>query len=128
MNLTFITQTSPQAYATHLHAELQKRAKSTDARLRDPAAIINLYERAISDEAKRKSAALRAVASIGEPAEKGARAGGKGGMEGKGGKEGEDEGVRNSEAWLSEFWTGYLSFLVCLSLSLYIQLMRSELT
>ncbi|KAF8324916.1 uncharacterized protein EI90DRAFT_3129468 [Cantharellus anzutake] len=74
----------PQSFQTHLAAEQRKRTKTSDIRVRDPAPIINLYERAIADAAKRKSDALLS------------------------GGEGD---VKVAEAWLALFWKNYTSFL-----------------
>jgi hypothetical protein len=59
--------------------------------VRDPHAIIILYERAIADTARRKSDALRG--SIG-------------------GTQSSSDDLQAAEAWLSLFWTNFVTFLV----------------
>lgn len=80
---------SPQTYYGHIMAEQRKRAKSNDTRLRDPSAIINLYERAIAQAAAIKTNALLSTISANEQAD-----------------------IQTAEAWLSSFWGSYISFLV----------------
>lgn len=84
-------QTSPQAFQSHIAAEQRKRAKSSDPRVRDPSAIITLYERAIADTARRKSDALRGVI---------------------GGSQSSSDDLEAAGAWLNLFWTNFVTFLV----------------
>lgn len=85
-------KTTPQAYHQHLQAEQRKRSKSTDTRLRDPSAIINLYERAIAHVATLKVDALLALANLGEHSA--------------------SQDLQAAEAWLHTFWVAYIAFLV----------------
>lgn len=83
---------TPQAYHRHIQAEQRKRIKSSDPRLRDPYAIINLYERAIAHVAAQRVAGLLKAVDLEQNT--GAH------------------DLQAAEAWLPVFWSEYVRFLV----------------